>query len=144
MILSSCNQASSFEMSQPCYFSQARRKILWQQQQQQQHKRDPTTRVGPRTLFQYLAFACSRHAGFTKPTVDMTHNTTVEADNKNPTTSSMKYRAALLPCQQCCSFKKQNCFMAMTICLQWLCTAAQLPPKTNTTNNQPIPPLAKG
>ena len=54
LILYSCNQTSSFEMSQPCYFSQAKRKILWQQQQQQQqqqHKREPTTRVGPWTLF---------------------------------------------------------------------------------------------
>jgi hypothetical protein len=102
LILSSCNQTSSFEISQPRYFSQSRRKICWQQQK---HKRELTTRVSRLALFQYLAFACSRQVGFTKPTVDMTHNTTVEADNKDPTASSMKYRAALLPCQRHCSFK---------------------------------------
>ena len=124
--LYSCNQTSSFEMSQPCYFSQARRKICWQQQQQ---KREPTTRVSWWTLFQFLAFACLRQAGFTKPTVHTPHNTKVEADNKNPIASSMKYRAAFLQCQQHSSFKKHNCFVAISICLQWLCTADWLPHK---------------
>ena len=102
LILSFCNQISSFELSQTWYFPQSRRKYFWQQQQQQQqqqHKREPTTRVGPWTLFQYIAFACSRQAAFKKPTLCMPHNTTVEANNKKPTTSSIKYKAVLLPCQ---------------------------------------------
>jgi hypothetical protein len=53
--------------------------------------------------FHNLAFALSGQTDFTKPTVHMPHNTTVEADNKKPTTSSMKYKAVLLPCQQSCS-----------------------------------------
>ena len=53
----------------------------------------------PINTFHNLAIVCSRHAGFTKPTVHTPHYTTVEADNKKLTTSSIKYRAALLPCQ---------------------------------------------
>ena len=58
----------------------------------------------PINTFHNLAFASSRQAGFTKPTMHMTHNTTLEADNKKPNASSIKYRAALLSYQQCCSF----------------------------------------
>jgi hypothetical protein len=79
--------------------------------------------------FHNLTFTCSRQASFTKPTIHTTHNTIVEVDNKKPNASSIKYRAALLPYQQCCSFEKCNPFVVLTLCLQWLCTAAQLPPK---------------
>jgi hypothetical protein len=53
----------------------------------------------PINTFHNLAFACSGQAGFTKSTIHMPHNTTVEVDNKKSTTSSIKYMAVLLPCQ---------------------------------------------
>jgi hypothetical protein len=45
----------------------------------------------PIHTFHNLAIACSRQAGFKKPTVHMDHYTTVEVDYKKPTTSSIKY-----------------------------------------------------
>jgi hypothetical protein len=50
----------------------------------------------PMYTFHNLAFAFSGQAGFIKPTIHMPHNTTVEANNKKPTTSSIKYKAVLL------------------------------------------------
>ena len=55
--------------------------------------------------FHNLAIAFSGQADFTKPTVHMPHNTTVEVDNKKPTASYMKYKVVLLPCQRRCSSK---------------------------------------
>ena len=85
--------------------------------------------------FHNLAFAFSEQADFTKPTIHMPHNTTVEVDNKRPTASSMKYKAVLLPCQQSCSLEMQlhcGCDYLPSIALHCYTAASQ----TNTTNNQ--------